>query len=86
VPLWWVQGEALVAISEGFLAQYEHLPIYKAAFDLLIYFEKIVTHFSRYHKYTHGTALRSPTREILTLIIRANNNYDGLHEVPPPYG
>ena len=40
------------------MAQYEHLPIYKAAFDLQIYFEGIVKNFSRYHKYTHGAALR----------------------------
>jgi hypothetical protein len=40
------------------MAQYEHLPIYKAAFDLQIYFEGIVRNFSRYHKYTHGAALR----------------------------
>jgi len=33
----------------GFLAQYEHHPIYKAAFDLLVYFEKIVKNFSRFH-------------------------------------
>ena len=32
-----------------------------------------MTHFSRYHKYTHGTALRSLTREILTLIVRATH-------------
>jgi len=53
------------------LAQYEHLPIYKAAFDLLVYFEKIVRNFSRYNKYTHGTALRDLAREILMLIVRA---------------
>lgn len=56
------------------MAQYEHLPIYKAAFDLQIYFEGIVRHFSRYHKYTHGTALRNLTRETLMLIVRANNS------------
>jgi hypothetical protein len=32
-----------------FLAQYEHLPIYKAPFDLLVYFEKIVKSFSHFH-------------------------------------
>ena len=42
------------------MAQYEHLPIYKAAFDLQIYFEGIVKNFSRYHKYTHGAAVRPP--------------------------
>jgi hypothetical protein len=55
------------------MAQYEHLPIYKATFDLQIYFEGIVRHFSRYHKYTHGAALRNLTREALMLIVRANN-------------
>jgi len=36
------------------MAQDEHPPIYKAAFDLQIYFEGIVKNFSCYHKYTHG--------------------------------
>jgi hypothetical protein len=58
------------------MAQYEHLPIYKAAFDLQIYFEGIVRNFSRYHKYTHGTALRDLTREALMLIVRANNTQE----------
>ena len=44
------------------MAQYEHLPIYKNAFDLLLYFEKIVANFSRYNKYTHGNALRNTAR------------------------
>jgi hypothetical protein len=58
------------------MAQYEHLPIYKAAFDLQIYFEGIVRNFRRYHKYTHGAALRDLTREALMLIVRANNSRD----------
>ena len=61
-----------------FLAQYEHLPIYRAAFDLLIYFEKIVRNFSRYNKYTHGADLRNITRDVLMLIVRANNSVDKL--------
>jgi len=60
------------------MAQYEHLPIYKAAFDLQIYFEGIVRNFSRYHKFTHGTALRDLTREVVMLIVRANNCRDKL--------
>lgn len=60
------------------MAQYEHLPIYKAAFDLSIYFEGIVKNFSRYHKYTHGQALRNLSREALMLIVRANNTRDRL--------
>jgi hypothetical protein len=60
------------------LAQYEHLPIYKAAFDLLLYFEKIVSNFSRYHKFTHGSCLRNLAREVIMLIVRANNSTDKL--------
>jgi len=58
------------------MAQYEHLPIYKAAFDLLVYLEKTVAGFSRYHKYTHGAALRDGAREALLLVIRANSASD----------
>jgi hypothetical protein len=55
------------------MAHYEHLPIYKKAYDLTLYFEKIVRNFSRYHKYTLGTELREKSREILQLIRQANN-------------
>ncbi|MDZ7359776.1 MAG: four helix bundle protein [candidate division KSB1 bacterium] len=55
------------------MAQYEHLPIYKKACDLALYFEKIVRHFSRYHKYQIGAELRLQSREVLRQIIRANN-------------
>ena len=58
------------------MARYEHLPIYKKAFDLNIYFEKIVRGFSRYHKYTLGTELRDNARQIVELIIRANSTVD----------
>jgi hypothetical protein len=60
------------------MARYEHLPIYKAAFDLNVYVEKIVRGFSRYHKYTLGTELRERAREIVKLIVRANNSQDKL--------
>lgn len=56
------------------MAQFEHLPIYKKAYDLTIYFENIVRNFSRYHKYTVGTELRQLSRESLRLIRRANNS------------
>ncbi len=58
------------------MARYEHLPIYKKAFDLNLYFEQIVRHFSRYHKYTLGTELRERARTIVKLIIRANNSQE----------
>ena len=58
------------------MARYEHLPIYKKAFELAVYFDKIVRNFSRYNKYTYGSDLRNLSREILKLIIRANNSRD----------
>lgn len=50
------------------MAQYEHLPIYKKAYDLTLYFEKIVRNFSRYDKYTIGADLRQLSRDVLRLI------------------
>jgi hypothetical protein len=58
------------------MAQYEHLPIYREAFKFMIYCETIVQHFSRYHKYTHGSDLRNTARAVVKLIIRANNLSD----------
>ncbi|MGH7596620.1 MAG: four helix bundle protein [bacterium] len=58
------------------MAQYEHLPIYKKAYDLTIYFEKIARNFRRYNKYTLGTELRELSREVMQLIRRANDATD----------
>ncbi len=55
------------------MARYEHLPIYKAALDMTVHFEKLVTGFSRYHKYTLGTELREASRAVLMQVLRANN-------------
>ena len=58
------------------MARYDHLPIYRAAFDLAVHIEKLVRHFSRYHKYTLGTELRDGSRRILERIIEANDSRD----------
>jgi hypothetical protein len=55
------------------MAQYDFLPIYKKAFDLCIYFEKIVKNFSRYNKYTLGADLRNKSRAICVCIAKANS-------------
>ena len=36
------------------MAQTEHLPIYKSAYDLCLHLEQVVRSFSRYHKYFIG--------------------------------
>jgi len=56
------------------MARYDHLPIYRTAFDLAVHMEKIVRHFSRYHKYSLGAELRENSRRILERIIEANNS------------
>lgn len=58
------------------MAQYEHLQIYRSAFELAKYFDKIVRNFSRYNKYTYGTELRNLSRGLLKKIISANNSED----------
>jgi CRISPR/Cas system CMR-associated protein Cmr1 (group 7 of RAMP superfamily) len=60
------------------MAQYEHLPIYRKAFDLAVFLENTVRGFSRYHKYTLGTDLRDLSREIVRLVIRVNSEKEKL--------
>lgn len=55
------------------MARYDHLAIYKSSFDLAVHVEKLVRHFSRYHKYTLGTELRECSRLALRLIMEANS-------------
>lgn len=70
------------------MAQTEHLPIYKRAYDLCLYIEQVVRNFSRYHKpvlssarariegYSLGQDLRDGTRRVLKLVVRANSRRD----------
>jgi len=55
------------------VARSEHLPIYKSAYDLCLWLEQVVRGFSRYHKYAIGADLRSGSRRILRLVVRANS-------------
>jgi len=55
------------------MARYEHLQIYRDAYDLTVHVERIVRNFS-YHKYTLGTDLRNGIRGILELVIEANGS------------
>lgn len=58
------------------MARYDHVPIYRTAFDLAVHIEQIVRHFSRYHKYALGTKLREGSQDILKRIIEANTSRD----------
>ena len=73
--IWGFGGDA--PKRSGFnVAQTEHLPIYKAAYDCCLYFEQVVRNFSRYHKYSVGQDLRDGARRVLKLIVRANARGD----------
>jgi len=63
------------------MARYEHLPIYKAALDMAVYFERIVANFSRYHKFTLGSELRVLSHHVVLLVIKANNATDNIVQI-----
>jgi len=58
------------------MAQSEHLPIYKACYDLFLYFEQAVQGFSRTHRFSLGGDLRDLSRKALRLVVRANSQAD----------
>lgn len=58
------------------MARYDHLPLYKATLDFAVYVERIVSDFSRYHKYTLGSELRSLSHRMVVIVIRANSAVD----------
>ena len=53
------------------MAYDEHLPIYRKAMETAVYFENIVRNFSRYNKYNLGAEMRTKSRDIVKLIIKA---------------
>lgn len=55
------------------MAQYEHLPVYRKAMEMAVYFEKIIRNFSGYHTYNLGAEKRTKSRDIVKLTIRANS-------------
>lgn len=58
------------------MAYYENLPIYKKSMELAVYMENVVRNFSRYHKYTIGADMRDLSKNLVTLIIKANSRKD----------
>ena len=68
------------------MTRYKHLPIYKKAMDLKVFFEKIVRNSSRYNKYTLGSELREKSRQIVELIIKADSTKEKLPRVLSDFG
>lgn len=55
------------------MAQYEHLKLYKATFDFLLYFAKIMVNYQREYKYTIGERLMNTIVEAMVIIYKANS-------------
>lgn len=58
------------------MARTEHLPIYKSAYGLCLYIERIVGCFSVSNKYFIGIDLEDTARKVLKLVVRANSLRD----------
>ena len=58
------------------MAVYDHLPIFKVMMEATVMVENTVKFFSRYHKYTLGTELRTMCHDALGLIMEANSMVD----------
>ena len=60
------------------MARYEHLPVYKAIYDMNLYFFKLSRNFPKDFKYGLDQEVRVLLSELLDLIIIANNSRDKL--------
>ena len=55
------------------MAQYEHLPIYKQTYDILLRTMTATKGFPREYKYTLGQKIKDELVELVILIYRANS-------------
>jgi hypothetical protein len=58
------------------MAQYQHLPIYKLTYDVLLRVMTATKDFPREYKYTLGQKLKDELIELVILIYRANSARD----------
>lgn len=58
------------------MARYEHLPLFKKAYDFKLYFVKLSRGFPKDFKYGLGLEIRKLIAAIIDNIILANNNID----------
>ncbi len=58
------------------MARYDHLPVYKASYDLLLEIYRFVKDFNREYKYTIGESLKNETMQLVILLYRANSKKD----------
>ncbi len=58
------------------MAQYEHLPIYKQTYDILLRTMTATKDFPREYKYSLGQKIKDELIELVVLIYRANSAKD----------
>ena len=63
------------------MAQYQHLPIYKLTYDILLRIMQVTKDFPREYKYTLGQKLKDETTELIVLIYRANSTKDKIRHI-----
>ena len=56
------------------MALYDELPVFKAAYDLLLDIYRFSATLTREYKYTLGEKLKNETLELLMLVYRANSS------------
>ena len=63
------------------MAQYQHLPIYKVTYDLLLKVTEATRHFPRDFKHSLAATLREEVLAVVVLIYRANSARDKRQEL-----
>ncbi len=58
------------------MAQYQHLLIYKASYDVFFKFVNLINHFPREYKYSLGERIQNVAIDIIVLIYKANSSND----------
>ncbi len=57
------------------MATYNHLPVYKASYELLVELFRWTKDFNREYKFTIGESIKKETINMITNIFRANGSY-----------
>jgi len=57
------------------MATYDHLPVYKVSYDLLVELFRFTKDFNREYKYTLGESIKKELVEMIINIYRANSSY-----------
>ena len=58
------------------MGKYEHLPVYRAGYDMFIKMSQIIGHFPREHKFSIGERLQDAGLDLVLLIYKANATYE----------